>query len=282
MSKIDDKSGYDHVLLTKELTKYFGIQWGGLWWVCNIFPFRHQSQVSLFLSEKIRFWNSRLYDRETTLDILCSRERRGRLYYSGIREPSDIERSEGLLSGYEGRAIGSRNRANSSGSFLYLRPGGDSSFYWQTGQWKWPLSKPTLCTDPWSSLSEDVILRRRQSKWSWKDQDSRTVALPQERRPTLQSRADEKSSWWNFQLVFPKTPQEGPATLPSYSSRTLYGGNQVYRCIAVGGVIFFVQLACREKWPLHLWILLLPRAAFQLIFNSCLKLLATVELHFMD
>ena len=73
MSKIDDKSGYDHVLLTNELTKYFGIQWGGLWWVCNIFPFRHQSQVSLFLSEKISFWNSRLYDRETTLDILCSR-----------------------------------------------------------------------------------------------------------------------------------------------------------------------------------------------------------------
>ena len=30
------------------------------------------------------------------------------------------------------------------------------------------------------------------------------------------------------------------------------------------GVIFFVQLACREKWPLHLWILLLSRAAFNL------------------
>ena len=28
------------------------------------------AQVSLFLSEKISFWNSRLYDRETTLDIL--------------------------------------------------------------------------------------------------------------------------------------------------------------------------------------------------------------------
>ena len=27
-------------------------------------------QVSFFLSEKISFWNSRLYDRETTLDIL--------------------------------------------------------------------------------------------------------------------------------------------------------------------------------------------------------------------
>ena len=91
------------------------------------------AQVSLFLSEKISFRNSRLYDRETTLDILWSHERRGRLYYSGILEPSNIEGSEGLLSGYEGRAIGSKNRANSSGSFLYLRPGGDSSFYWQTG-----------------------------------------------------------------------------------------------------------------------------------------------------
>ena len=63
--------------------------------------FRHQSQVSLFLSEKISFWNSRLYDRETALDILCSRERRGRLYYSGIREASGIGGSVGLLSGYE-------------------------------------------------------------------------------------------------------------------------------------------------------------------------------------
>lgn len=39
MSKIDDKSGYDHVLLTKESTKYFGIEWEGLWWVCNTLPF---------------------------------------------------------------------------------------------------------------------------------------------------------------------------------------------------------------------------------------------------
>lgn len=39
MSKIDDKSGYYHVFLTKESTKYFGIEWGGFWWVCNTFPF---------------------------------------------------------------------------------------------------------------------------------------------------------------------------------------------------------------------------------------------------
>ena len=103
------------------------------------------AQVSLFLSEKISFWNSGRYDRETTLDILWSRERRGRLYYSGIREPSNIEGSEGLLSGYEGRAIGSKNRANSSGSFLYLRRGGNSSFYWSmkvTSLWNWSVIKP--------------------------------------------------------------------------------------------------------------------------------------------
>ena len=39
MSKIDDKSGYDHVLLTKKSTEYFGIEWGGLWWVCTTLPF---------------------------------------------------------------------------------------------------------------------------------------------------------------------------------------------------------------------------------------------------
>ena len=39
MSKIDDKSGYDHILLTKDSTKCFGFEWAGLWWVCNTLPF---------------------------------------------------------------------------------------------------------------------------------------------------------------------------------------------------------------------------------------------------
>lgn len=39
MSKIDDKSGYGHVLMTKESTNYFGIEWGGFWWVCKTLPF---------------------------------------------------------------------------------------------------------------------------------------------------------------------------------------------------------------------------------------------------
>ena len=68
------------------------------------------------------------------------------------------------------------------------------------------------------------------------------------------------------------------AQLQLWNSTWRYISLSVYR---FRGVIFFVQLACREKGPLHLWIPLLPRAAFQLIFNSCLKFLATVELHFM-
>ena len=28
MSKIDDKSGYDHIFLTEESMQYFGIRWG--------------------------------------------------------------------------------------------------------------------------------------------------------------------------------------------------------------------------------------------------------------
>lgn len=39
MSKIDDKSGYDHILLTKESTQFFGFEWDGKWWVCNTLPF---------------------------------------------------------------------------------------------------------------------------------------------------------------------------------------------------------------------------------------------------
>ena len=39
MSKIDDKSRYDHILLTKESSQYFGIEWNGLWWVCTTLPF---------------------------------------------------------------------------------------------------------------------------------------------------------------------------------------------------------------------------------------------------
>jgi len=34
MSKIDDKSGYDHIFLTEESMHYFEIGWGDWWLVC--------------------------------------------------------------------------------------------------------------------------------------------------------------------------------------------------------------------------------------------------------
>ena len=39
MSTIDDKSGYNHVLLTEESMQYFGIRWGDWWMVCATLPF---------------------------------------------------------------------------------------------------------------------------------------------------------------------------------------------------------------------------------------------------
>ena len=36
---IDDKSGYDHILLTEESRTYFGIQWGGWYFTYNTLPF---------------------------------------------------------------------------------------------------------------------------------------------------------------------------------------------------------------------------------------------------
>lgn len=36
---LDDKSGYDHLLLTKESRTFFGIQWGGWYFVKNTLPF---------------------------------------------------------------------------------------------------------------------------------------------------------------------------------------------------------------------------------------------------
>ena len=36
---LDDKSGYDHLLLTEESRTFFGIQWGGWYFVYNTLPF---------------------------------------------------------------------------------------------------------------------------------------------------------------------------------------------------------------------------------------------------
>ena len=39
MNKCDDKSGYDHVMLTESSQSYFGLSFGGLWFVCTTLPF---------------------------------------------------------------------------------------------------------------------------------------------------------------------------------------------------------------------------------------------------
>ena len=39
MTKCDDKSGYDHVMLTESSQSYFGFSFGGLWFVCTTHPF---------------------------------------------------------------------------------------------------------------------------------------------------------------------------------------------------------------------------------------------------
>ena len=39
LTKCDDKSGYDHVLLTVDSRSYFGFSFAGLWFVCTTLPF---------------------------------------------------------------------------------------------------------------------------------------------------------------------------------------------------------------------------------------------------
>ena len=39
LTKCDNKSGYDHVLLTMDARSYFGFSFGGLWFVCTTLPF---------------------------------------------------------------------------------------------------------------------------------------------------------------------------------------------------------------------------------------------------
>ena len=38
-TKLDDKSGYDHVLMDDESRLYMGFQWGGWWFINNVLPF---------------------------------------------------------------------------------------------------------------------------------------------------------------------------------------------------------------------------------------------------
>ena len=51
MASLDDKSGYDHVLLSTESRKFFGIQFGGYYMVFNTLPFGFKA--SAFIYQKI-------------------------------------------------------------------------------------------------------------------------------------------------------------------------------------------------------------------------------------
>ena len=50
MTKCDDKSGYDHVLLQTASREYFGFQWSGWWFVCTTLPFGWKASPFIYHS----------------------------------------------------------------------------------------------------------------------------------------------------------------------------------------------------------------------------------------
>ena len=47
---LDDKSGYDHILLDEASRTYFGIQWKGWYFVCNTIPFGWKASAFIYHS----------------------------------------------------------------------------------------------------------------------------------------------------------------------------------------------------------------------------------------
>lgn len=50
MTKLDDKSGYDHVLVTEASTNFFGFQWKGWYFVCRCIPFGWTNSAFVYQS----------------------------------------------------------------------------------------------------------------------------------------------------------------------------------------------------------------------------------------
>lgn len=48
MSSLDDKSGYDHILLDENSKKYFGVQFGGFYFVWNSIPFGFKASAYIY------------------------------------------------------------------------------------------------------------------------------------------------------------------------------------------------------------------------------------------
>ena len=67
MTKCDDKSGYDHILLSEASQSYFGFSFGGLWFVCTTWPFG--CKISPFVYHTIGLSASRFL---RSLGIPCS------------------------------------------------------------------------------------------------------------------------------------------------------------------------------------------------------------------
>lgn len=48
MTTVDDKSGYDHILLSENSRKYFGIQFAGWYFVYNTLPFGFKASAYVY------------------------------------------------------------------------------------------------------------------------------------------------------------------------------------------------------------------------------------------
>ena len=107
LSKIDDKSGYDHILLSADSQQYFGIEWQGWWLVCTTLPFGWKNAPYVYQTVGL---GSTSFFRE--LGITCS-------LYIDDRLIGEIFRNEG----YWSRAIEHRTEpfsCEAAESALYI------------------------------------------------------------------------------------------------------------------------------------------------------------------
>jgi hypothetical protein len=63
MSSLDDKSGYDHILLDEDSRTYFGLQFGGFYFVFNTIPFgfKASAYMVLLLVDTVAPWGCLAY-----------------------------------------------------------------------------------------------------------------------------------------------------------------------------------------------------------------------------
>ncbi len=54
LTKLDDKNGYDHILLTQRSKPWMGFQWGGVWFVNNTLPFGWKNSAYIYHSTNLQ------------------------------------------------------------------------------------------------------------------------------------------------------------------------------------------------------------------------------------